>query len=150
MLPILMSPFLLGVARRALDELEAVLVAEPEPGRAMLSQDPQVHHELGRARAALQAARALLDDAVGRSWATVTAGQEAGQQVHDDLALALHHCLSVGLDVVDVAYRFAPSGVVRRGDGISAAPGTSAPPASTSPSDWMASAAPARRALGQP
>ena len=119
MLPILMSPFLLGVARRALDELAAVLVAEPErPGRALLSRDPQVHHELGRARAALLAARALLDDAVDRSWTTVSAGQPAGQEVHDDLALALHHSLRVGLEVVDVAYRFAPSGAVRRGDVI--------------------------------
>jgi len=119
MLPVLMSPFLLGVARRALDELEAVLVAEPErPGRAMVSQDPQVHHELGRSRAALLAARALLDDTVGGSWATVSNGRPAGQDVHDDLALALHHSLSVALDVVDVAYRFAPSGAVRRGDVI--------------------------------
>ena len=119
MLPVLMSPFLLGVARRALDELEAVLVAEPErPGRAMVSQDPQVHHELGRARATLLAARALLDDTVGRSWAIVGAGQPAGQAVHDELALTLHHCVSVALDVVDVAYRFAPSGAVRRGDVI--------------------------------
>jgi len=119
MLPVLMSPFLLGVARRALDELEAILVAEPErPGRAMVSRDPQVHHELGRARATLLAARALLDDAVGRSWATVCSGQPADQVVHDDLALALHHSLRVGLEVVDVAYRFAPSGAVRRGDVI--------------------------------
>ena len=88
MLPILMSPFLLGVARRALDELEAVLVAEPErPGRALVSQDPQVHHELGRARATLLAARALLDDAVGRALGDGVrrpAGRPAG--VHDDLA----------------------------------------------------------------
>ena len=119
MLPILMSPFLLGVARRALDELEAVLVAEPErPGRAKVSHDPQVHHELGRARATLLAGRALLDDTVGRAWATVNAGRPADQVVHDDLALVLHHSLSVGLDVVDVAYRFAPSGAVRRGDVI--------------------------------
>jgi len=119
MLPVLMSPFILGVARRAVDELEAVLVAEPErPGRAMLSHDPQVHHELGRARAVLAGARALVDEVVGRSWAGVSAGRPADQAVHDDLALALHHCLSAGLDVVDVAYGFAPSGAVRRGDVI--------------------------------
>ena len=119
LLPVLMTPFLLGVARRGLDELEEVLRNEPErPGRAQNRTDPQVHYELGRARAALDAARAGLDDAVGTTWDAVLAGRPAGQPEHDRLALAMHHGLATSLDAVDVAYRFGPSGVVRRGDPI--------------------------------
>jgi len=119
LLPVLMTPFLLGVARHALDELEEVLRNEPErPGRAHNRTDPQVHFELGRARAALLAARAGLDDAVGTAWDGVLAGRPAGEPEHDRLALAMHHTLATCLDAVDVAYRFAPSGVVRHGDVI--------------------------------
>jgi len=119
LLPTLMAPFLLGVARRGLDELEEVLRNEPErPGRAHNKTDPQVHFELGRARGVVLAARAGLDDAIGRAWDTVQAGRPAGQAEHDRLALAMHHSLGAGLDAVDVAYRFGPSGVVRHGDPI--------------------------------
>jgi hypothetical protein len=114
-----MTPFLLGVARRGLDELEEVLRNEPErPGRSPSRADPQVHYELARARGVLLAARAGLDEAVGGAWDTVLAGQQAGQVEHDRLALAMHHALGASLDAVDVAYRFGPSGVVRRGDPI--------------------------------
>ncbi len=119
LLPVLMTPFLFGVARRALDEVEEVLRNEPErPGRAQSRTDPQVHFELGRARAALHAARAGLDDAVGTTWDGVLSGRPAGQSEHDRLALAMHHGLATSLDAADVAYRFGPSGVVRRGDQI--------------------------------
>jgi alkylation response protein AidB-like acyl-CoA dehydrogenase len=119
LLPVLMTPFMLGVARRALDELEEVLRNEPErPGRARTGTDPQVHHELGRARAALSAAQAGLDDAVGTAWDSILGGRTAGQAEHDRLALAMHHGLATSLDAADVAYRFGPSGVVRHGDPI--------------------------------
>jgi alkylation response protein AidB-like acyl-CoA dehydrogenase len=119
LLPLLMAPFVLGVARRSLDELEVALAAEnPRPGRATLKEDPQVHHELGRARASLVAARAGLDQATGQAWDAVLSGRPAGQVEHDGLGLAAQHANQVALDIVDVAYRFAPSGVIRHGDVI--------------------------------
>jgi hypothetical protein len=119
LLPVLITPFLLGVARRAVDELECSLRNEPErPGRAHNATDPQVHFELSRARGALQAARAGLDDATGSAWDAVVAGGRSGQAEHDRLSLVMHHALGVSLDAVDVAYRFGPSAVVRHGDVI--------------------------------
>jgi alkylation response protein AidB-like acyl-CoA dehydrogenase len=112
---VLMSPFPLGVARRALDELEAFLPGRfVPPGAVPPAEDPQVHYELGRARAQLAAARAYLDDVTGRAWARATSGSPCDDGHHRDLGLAMQQAMTVGLQVVDTAYRFAGSAAIRR------------------------------------
>jgi alkylation response protein AidB-like acyl-CoA dehydrogenase len=119
LLPVLMGPFALGVARRSLDELEAALVGEvPRPGRAPVREDPEVHHELSRSRAALLGARAFLDTAAGHAWDLATSDHPVTQEHHDRLNLAMQHGMTAALDAVDVAYRFGPSATVRRSDTI--------------------------------
>jgi alkylation response protein AidB-like acyl-CoA dehydrogenase len=75
LLTVLMSGFPLGVARRALDEL-AELAPTKRRGTSPvpIAEDPRIHYEIGRADAALQAARAFLLDALDHAWTTVTSG----------------------------------------------------------------------------
>lgn len=115
LLPILMSPHPLGVARRALDELEVLL---PErsvpPGRTRPVDDPQIQYEVGRAHAALSSARAYLDDATGRVWDAVAAGDATTHEDRRPLALAMHQALAAALDAVEVSYRFAGTAALHR------------------------------------
>jgi indole-3-acetate monooxygenase len=118
-LPIFMGPFPIGLARRALDELEAFLPTKAAmPGRPAIGADPQVHYELGRARASLSAARAYLDDAVGAAWDTISGGAALSDDERDALGVAMQHAMTTALDVVQMAYRFAGSGAVYRGNVI--------------------------------
>jgi indole-3-acetate monooxygenase len=73
-----------------------------------------VHYEIGRARARLSSARAYLDDATGRAWATVSTGDVGSEDDHRMLGLAMQNAMTTALDVVDVSYRFAGSAVVQR------------------------------------
>ena len=115
LISLLMAPHPLGVARRALDELELVLPTKtPPPGRAAVADDPQVHYEIGRARAQLSSARAYLDDATGRAWATVATRDTGTEDDRRMLGLALQNAMATALEVVDVSYRFAGSAVVQR------------------------------------
>src|SRR3954447_18559663 len=75
LLTVLMSGFPLGVARRALDEL-AQLARKKRRGTSPvpIADDAKVQYDIGRADAALQAARVFLLDALDVAWATVTTG----------------------------------------------------------------------------
>ena len=117
-LAVLMTPFPLGVARRALEEAERSLRDQPEGGRPLSRLDPQVQSDLGRVRGRLWSARAMLDDAVGRAWDDAVAGTPPGTDQEDRLSLAMHHGLAAALDVVDTAYGVSGSGVIRRGNVI--------------------------------
>jgi alkylation response protein AidB-like acyl-CoA dehydrogenase len=116
---VLMAPFPLGVARRAVDELVAGLPdRRTRPGQVPPADDPQVHHELGRATTSLRAARAMLDDAAGRAWDTAVAGDPLGEPELRNLGLALQHAMTTARSVVSTAYGLAGSAVVYDGDPI--------------------------------
>jgi indole-3-acetate monooxygenase len=116
---VLMGPFPLGVAQRALDELVAGLPdRRARPGHVPPVDDPEVHHELGRADAALRSARAMLDDAVGRAWALALAGDAAGDDEQRVIGLAMQHAVTTARAVTDMAFRLAGSAVVYEGDPI--------------------------------
>jgi alkylation response protein AidB-like acyl-CoA dehydrogenase len=112
---VVLGPFPLGVARRALDELEALLPTRvPRGGQTPLAQDPQVHYEIGRCRGALGAARSFLDDMVGQVWDQICAGIPASDTDQQRLRLAMQHAMTVGLDAIDTAFRFAGTSVLSR------------------------------------
>jgi alkylation response protein AidB-like acyl-CoA dehydrogenase len=112
---VVLGPFPIGVARRALDELQEVLPTRvARGGYTPPVQDPQVHYELGRCRGALAAARSFLDDAVGQVWSRISAGAPASDADQCHLRLAMQHAMTVGLEVIDVAYRFAGTSVLGR------------------------------------
>jgi alkylation response protein AidB-like acyl-CoA dehydrogenase len=117
-LAVFMTPFPLGVARRALEEAEQALRDQPEGGRPLGRLDPQMQHELGRARSRLWSARAMLDDALGRAWEDAVAGTPQRTEHEDRLSLAKHQGMAAALDVVDAAYGVSGSGVIRRGNVI--------------------------------
>ena len=105
---VVLGPFPLGVARRALEELEALLPTKAARGGHMpVSEDPQVHYEIGRCHGALAAARSFLDDAVGQVWGGICAGSAASEADQQRLRLAMEHAMTVTLDTIDVAFRFA-------------------------------------------
>ena len=112
---VVLGPFPLGVARRALDELEELLPARAaRGGHVPLVQDPQVHYELGRCRGALGAARSFLDETVGEVWNGICSGSPATDADQQRLRLAMQHAMTAGLDAIDVAYRFAGTSVLGR------------------------------------
>jgi indole-3-acetate monooxygenase len=112
---VVLGPFPLGVARRALDELEVLLPTKvARGGYTPLVQDPQVHYELGRCRGALRAARSFLDEAIGQAWDQVSAGAPASEADQQHLRLAMQHGMTVALDAIDVAFRFAGTSVLPR------------------------------------
>ncbi len=112
---VVLGPFPLGVARRALDELEELLPARASRGgHVPLVQDPQVHYELGRCRGALGAARSFLDETVGEVWNGICSGSPATDADQQRLRLAMQHAMTAGLDAIDVAYRFAGTSVLGR------------------------------------
>jgi indole-3-acetate monooxygenase len=112
---VVLGPFPLGVARRAFDELEELLPTKvARPGYTPLVQDPQVHYEIGRCRGELGAARSFLDDAVGKVWDGICAGAPASEADQQRLRLAMMHAMSVSLETIDVAFRFAGTSVLGR------------------------------------
>jgi hypothetical protein len=66
-----------------------------------------VHYEIGRCHGALAAARSFLDDAVGQVWGVICAGSAASEADQQRLRLAMEHAMTVALDTIDVAFRFA-------------------------------------------
>ena len=112
---VVLGPFPLGVARRAFDELEELLPTKvARGGYTPLVEDPQVHYEIGRCRAALGAARSFLDDAVGQVWDRICAGAPASEADQQRLRLTMMHSMTVSLETIDVAYRFAGTSVLGR------------------------------------
>lgn len=118
LLPMLMAPHPLGVARRSLDELEVLLPQRTvPPGRAAPADDPQLHYEVGRARAAIGAARAYLDHATGQLWSVVQRGDAPTDADRRPLALAMQHAMATALEVVETSYRFAGTSALH-GDSV--------------------------------
>jgi alkylation response protein AidB-like acyl-CoA dehydrogenase len=112
---VVLGPFPLGVARRAFDELEALLPTKvARGGHTPLVEDAQVHYEIGRCRGALGAGRSFLDEAIGQAWDRICAGVPASEADQDRLRLAMQHAMTVALETIDVAYRFAGSSVLGR------------------------------------
>jgi indole-3-acetate monooxygenase len=71
----------LGIARRAMDEIEALAVEKtPQFARARLAEQTGPQIDIAAAEARLSAARAFLHDELGRSWQDVVAGLELRTQ----------------------------------------------------------------------
>jgi alkylation response protein AidB-like acyl-CoA dehydrogenase len=113
LLTVLMSGFPLGVARRALDELSELAPTKrrgtsPVP----IAEDPRIHYEIGRADAALQAARAFLLDALDHAWTTVTSGATLTDEHVTRITLAGQQTMDVAVTAVDSAFALAGASAV--------------------------------------
>lgn len=96
----------LGIARGALDDIQALAgVRTPAGSRRTMAERPAVQSELAAAEARLQAARALLDDAIGRAWEAASSGGEVPVAQRGALRLAATHAATTGADVTTTAYK---------------------------------------------
>jgi hypothetical protein len=62
----------------------------------------------------LAAARSFLDEAVGQAWDRIGAGTPASDADQQRLRVAMQHAMTVSLETIDVAYRFAGTSVLGR------------------------------------
>ena len=113
LLTVLMSGLPLGVARRALDEL-AQLACTKRRGTSPvpIADDSKVQYDIGRADAALQAARVFLLDTLDDAWATVTAGLTLSSDQTTRIALAGQQTMNVSVTAVDRAFAVAGASAV--------------------------------------
>ncbi|MDQ1479488.1 MAG: indole-3-acetate monooxygenase [Actinomycetota bacterium] len=116
LLGVLMSGFPLGVARRALDELAALAPTKRRgAGTTVIADDPHVQYEIGRAEGALQSAKALVADALGGAWDTLTAGSALNPEQQARTGLAGQQAMNAAVTAVDIAFNFAGAGAVYTG-----------------------------------
>ncbi|MGI5501206.1 acyl-CoA dehydrogenase family protein [Lentzea sp. CA-135723] len=99
----------LGVARRAIDEIEALAVAKvPQYATSRLAEQTGVQIELATMEARLSAATAFLHETLSAAWDSALQGSPAPDQVKARLRLA---CSFVTGEAVDVTQRaFAAGG----------------------------------------
>jgi alkylation response protein AidB-like acyl-CoA dehydrogenase len=82
----------LGIARRAMDEIEALAVEKtPQFAHARLAEQTSPQIDIATAEARLSAARAFLHDELGRGWQDVVAGRELSARRRARLRLACAH-----------------------------------------------------------
>jgi alkylation response protein AidB-like acyl-CoA dehydrogenase len=91
-----LPPLMVGLARRALDEMTRL------PGVGY----PAFHEELGRAEASIRAARAVHRDAVAATWEVARTGQQPSASDHTALATASVFAAETCTDVVSGLFRF--------------------------------------------
>ena len=82
-----LPPLMIGMARRALDEMAGLAGQARLPGGPSLADRPVFHAELGRAQTRLRAARAAHREAVQATWAAALAGA-VPPRMHTDLTVA--------------------------------------------------------------
>jgi alkylation response protein AidB-like acyl-CoA dehydrogenase len=108
LLALAISAVCLGIARGALDDLVALAGGKvPTGGRRTLAERATVQAEVARAEAAVRAARALLDEAIGEAWERAVADGSVDAQRRAGLRLAATHATTAGLQATETAYRLA-------------------------------------------
>jgi len=98
----------LGIARGALDDLIALAGGKvPTGGKRTLAERGTVQAEVARAEAAVRAAGALLDEAIGAAWERAVAGAGVDVERRAALRLAATHATEVSTRATDTAYTLA-------------------------------------------
>ncbi len=100
------AAFVLGLARRALDEVAVLGAARNKVWRqTTLGETDAFRMDLGRAEAKLSAARAYALDALGACWDRVRSGAALGVEEMMHARLIVSHATDVAAEVVTFAYR---------------------------------------------
>ena len=95
----------LGLARGAVDDLVALAGGKvPAMATKPLAEQPDTQMRLARAEAALRAARALVDDAVGQAWEQAVDRHNVDLERRAGLRLAASHAMTTAAGVVDEMY----------------------------------------------
>ncbi len=91
----------LGIARGAVDDLVALAGGKvPAMATKPLAEQPDTQMRLARAEAALRAARALVDDAVGQAWEQAVDRHDVDLERRAGLRLAASHAMTTAAGVV--------------------------------------------------
>jgi indole-3-acetate monooxygenase len=109
----MMVGFPLGVGRRALDEFAMLAPTRRRPNATVsIAEDSHVQVDAARAEAGLLAARALVDDTLGRLWDTVSRGDEPEAGKDGRFRLSTLHAMRAAVEAVDSVYRLTGAGGV--------------------------------------
>jgi indole-3-acetate monooxygenase len=108
-----LAGFPLGVARRALDELERLApVKFRPPGPGSIAEDGDLQVALTRAEGGLQAARALVFDSLGVMWDSARAGDVPSVEQRARFLLATQQAMRASIEAVDTVVGFAGAGAL--------------------------------------
>jgi indole-3-acetate monooxygenase len=103
----------LGIARGALEDILAFAGgSRPEGSARTRAERPGLQAALARAAAQQRAARALLDDAVGRAWEQARERETLELRARAELRLAATHAALTSADVARAAYEAGGGGVI--------------------------------------
>ncbi len=95
----------LGIARGAIGDLVELAAGKvPAMATRTLADQPDTQIRLARAEAALRAARALVDDAVGQAWEQATDRHDVDLESRAGLRLAASHAMTTAAGVVGEMY----------------------------------------------
>ena len=100
-----LPPLMIGLARRALDEMTGLARQTRIPGGPALGDRPVFHAELGRAQTRLRAARAAHREAVAATWAAARAGA-VPPRMHTDLTVASVFAAETCADLAVTLFRY--------------------------------------------
>ncbi len=108
------SMVMVGLAERAIDELVLLADKVPQGSSRGLAERSPVQLDLARAEAKVAAARAYVDDQVGRAWAQVGATGRVEDEQRVGLRLAANHAAESSVAAVDLCYTAAGGAAVYR------------------------------------
>jgi alkylation response protein AidB-like acyl-CoA dehydrogenase len=111
-----LSPLVLAVARRAIEEVSALAQGKvPVAARASLRERSSAQAKLAQAEAILRAGRALLYDTLSDTWQATLAGETLSLAQKADVLLAMTHAVSSAVKAVELMYSVAgTSGIYTR------------------------------------
>jgi alkylation response protein AidB-like acyl-CoA dehydrogenase len=105
---------MLGVARRAVDEVtELALTKTPVGSSGLLKERSSAQVQLGKAEAILRSGRALLLDTVSEAWQRCIDGGTHSLKQKADLLLAMSHAMSSAVQAVELACNIAGTSAFR-------------------------------------
>jgi alkylation response protein AidB-like acyl-CoA dehydrogenase len=105
---------MLGVARRALDEVMALaLTKNPTTATGLLKERSSAQIQLGQAEAILRSGRLLLLHTVSEAWQRCLAGEPHSANQKADLLLGAAHAMASAVQATDLACRVAGTTSIR-------------------------------------
>ncbi len=104
-----------GIARRSIDELITLAQDKrPQGSSRSLRERTSTQYDVAAAEAKLQAAWALMESAVGRSWTRASAGAPASEVERRQLRTAATHATQTAADVAEAMYKAGGGAAVYR------------------------------------
>lgn len=95
----------LGIARRAIDEIEQLALAKtPQHTTVRLAEQPAAQVDIALAEARLSAARAFLGSELEECWERVVSGQDVPHEPRGRLRLACSHAAAEATEVTRLAF----------------------------------------------